>query len=613
MIAARFWNNICCCLRGIHYWFQYWSRVLSQLKILLSFVAILAASFLPAGADVSINWQGEPPVDPARESINGVLATDRAATSTLQAQRQARRASNRVRDRLNSFGYLDPVIEVEIGADPAYQPSLLIDPGDRFTIARAEVRFADPETLPVNMDELTARAAQLEGQYAEASRVLRVEQALIRGLRAAGYGEAELKDRQVLGDRADASVDIVFDLILGPRLRYGTIEYPDSIRTKTTYLDRLVPFEPGEIYRPDSLAQLNSRLSQTRLFSQSTATLAESGAATGTGGEEVRNIVLDLRERPRNTVGLGASLSTAEGPGLSAELVRRNLTRRGDFLELDLTLATLDRSLEAVWRRPNQFGYGRSLFFSTELSDETTDAFDRQSIAIATGVAFEVSPNLTYTTTTTIEALQETSEDEERDLQLLSFSAGARIDHSNDLLNPTKGWRGEIRVSPNKTIGDADVQYVRLLGQVRYYQPVSDRVVAALRMRAGAVTGAELTDLPSDDRFYAGGGGSVRGFSFQAIGPRTIDGEPLGGRSLIDGSAELRWQRPGKLGYVAFVDVGAVSDSESLEFETARFGAGFGIRYSTPAGPLRFDVAMPLDRTRYDDPVQFYISIGQAF
>lgn len=586
---------------------------MSQPKILSPVLAILVAGFVPAHADVALSWQGEAPAESAVESINEVLATDRTATSTLQAQRQARSAGNRVRDRLNSFGYLDPSIEVAVTSDPAYQPLLRVDPGPRFTIASVVMRFADTSDAPVNQDGLDEILAGLKGQYAEASRVLRVEQALVSALRDAGYGESELLERQVLGDRENASVDVVFNLMLGPRLRFGAVDYPSGIRTKSSYLDRLVTFEQGQVYSPEALARFNARLAQTRLFDQASARLEETGDAAGEGDGEVRDVVLTLNERPRNTVGLGASLSTAEGPGFNAELTRRNLTRRGDFLDVDLTVATLNRSLDLTWRRPNQFGYGRSLFLSTSLSDETTDAFDSQSIAFATGVAFEISPTLTYTTSATIEALRETSEDEERDLQLLGFAAGVRIDHSDDLLNPTKGWRGEMWVSPNKTIGDADVQYVRMLGQVRYYQPVSDRVVAALRMRAGAVTGAELTDLPSDDRFYAGGGGSVRGYSFQAIGPRTIDGEPLGGRSLIDGSAELRWQRPGKLGYVAFVDVGAVSESEALEFDSARFGAGFGVRYSTPAGPLRFDIAMPLDRTRYDDPVQFYISIGQAF
>ena len=139
------------------------------------------------------------------------------------------------------------------------------------------------------------------------------------------------------------------------------------------------------------------------------------------------------------------------------------------------------------------------------------------------------------------------------------------------------------------------------------------RFVLAGRLKAGAVLGAGVAGLPVDTRFYSGGGGSVRGYSYQGIGPRADDGTPLGGTSLVEASIEARYAWRPKIGFVAFLDAGNVSTDQFSDFGEARYGAGIGVRYTTPAGPIRLDVAAPLNPTDYDDPVQIYISIGQAF
>jgi translocation and assembly module TamA len=122
-----------------------------------------------------------------------------------------------------------------------------------------------------------------------------------------------------------------------------------------------------------------------------------------------------------------------------------------------------------------------------------------------------------------------------------------------------------------------------------------------------------VNDVPGDDRFYSGGGGSVRGYAFQAIGPFAANDTPLGGRSLAEASIEGRARLTDRIGAVAFIDAGNVSDEEYPTFDNLRAGIGVGVRYMTPAGPLRLDVATPLNPSDRDEAVQVYISIGQAF
>jgi translocation and assembly module TamA len=139
------------------------------------------------------------------------------------------------------------------------------------------------------------------------------------------------------------------------------------------------------------------------------------------------------------------------------------------------------------------------------------------------------------------------------------------------------------------------------------------RTVLAGRIALGSIIGAAVDAVPPDWRFYAGGGGSVRGYPFQSIGPRTGGGSPAGGDGLLEASLELRRRFGTHWGVVAFADAGAVSENGIPGAGQLAVGLGLGLRYYTPIGPVRVDVATPLNPQDGDSPVQLYIGIGQAF
>jgi translocation and assembly module TamA len=140
------------------------------------------------------------------------------------------------------------------------------------------------------------------------------------------------------------------------------------------------------------------------------------------------------------------------------------------------------------------------------------------------------------------------------------------------------------------------------------------RFVLAGRAKFGSLVGEETDDVPANKRFYAGGGGSIRGYEFQSVGPLDANNDPLGGRSLIELNAELRVRITEQIGLVPFVDGGMVFDSVYPDFEEdLRWAAGLGVRYFSAIGPLRLDIAIPLNKREVDDSFQFYISLGQAF
>ncbi len=548
------------------------------------------------------------------ERISGQLAETDPAETVFEARRQARQAARRAQEYLNSRGYFDAEVSHSVESGPPPRPAIKVEPGPRYRIAETRRRIIGGELSPEDEARL-ARAMTIEpGDFAIADNVVSQEAGLIAVMRGLGYADAEALERRVSGDREDGTISITYRLKPGPRVRFGEVIFDDGVRTRQPYLGRLIPFEEGDVFSPDKLSEFNGRLANTRLYEVSSAHLDETSSEPTAEGGEVRDVIVTLTERDRYTVTAGASVSTSEGPGVTASLTRRNATRRGDTLTARATVAAQQRTVGVDWRIPNAIAFDKALVFSADAIRDETDAFDREAVTLSGAYEVRHSKSFAYSLGVASEVTSEEDAFGQRDLQILSASAGARLDRSDDPLDPTRGWRANARAEPALATGDEDTQFFTLTGELTGYQPLwkEDRLVAAGRIRSGFVYGADIDALPVSRRFFAGGGGSARGFEFQSVGPEE-DGSPTGGRGLLEISGELRWRGDGQLGYVAFVDAANVSRNQSPNLGDLRYSAGFGVRYRTVVGPIRFDIATPLDRQSGEDPIQIYVSIGQAF
>lgn len=548
--------------------------------------------------------------------IAGALPEEASPATALEARRQARRAASRVQETLSSAGYLDPRVDFAVEDAEGFVPVVRVEPGQRFTVGHVEISYrgARPHEAA---EEAVANAIGLRtGTPAEASRVLSPRSAITNVLRQAGYAFAEAEAPEVIGDRDTATIDVSFPVSAGPRIRFGQVIVEGAERTKDKFIDKISPLEAGDIYDPGVLSEFNGRLAGTRLFSLASAKLSTTATSPNEDGTETRDVIVTLDERARHTVTLGGTWSTAEGAGVTGSWTRRNLTGRGDSLIVTAGIAQLERSLDATWRRPAEFGYGRNVSVNLGVSDETTDAYDRSAILLGANLELNRNPRLTFNFGGNVEIAREQDVLGERDIQIVRGLAAARIDQSNDPINATKGWRAQVSLIPAQTFGSESTAYLRSLNEISAYLPFGpkDRVVLAGRLRAGGVIGSDSLDIPVRDRFYAGGGGSIRGFGYQEVGPVDVDtNTPVGGRYLLESAAEVRVRVRDKLSVVGFLDGGNVGQDELPDWGELRLGAGMGVRYDTVAGPIRFDIATPLDRRSGEDAVQIYISIGQAF
>jgi len=576
-------------------------------------IIVAAAAMSAAGETVQID--SETASIDLLADLRSELRTQDPAETVFEARRQARRAAERAENYLNSLGYYAP--EIAFAVEPGTPPigRVRIEPGPRFRLADISLETGD-DPLSDEADLALDQVRTLQpGDAAVPKSILAEEAGLIAALKAVGYADAQALPRTVIGDREQATLDLTYNLAPGPRIRLGEVIYSDGTRTRRDYLDRLVPFETNELYTPQSLAALTRRLNATRLYRLASVRLDETPTGVTETGDEIRDVQVQIEERDRYTLTSGTSFSTSEGPGLTASLTRRNATRRGDTLTGAMTLATLERAFEVDWRIPNVTAFDRTLVLSADIGREETDAFDKEAISLSGAFEVRASRRLTYTLGAGSEVTREEDAFEQRDQQILSTSLGVRLDYANDPLDATKGWRIDARGEPGIVIGDREAQYLSLNGQISAYQPLDrdQHFVIATRLRSGFVYGAALSDLPVSRRFFAGGGGSARGFEFQSVGPRDDEGMPTGGRGLMEVSGELRWRREGPLGFVAFLDGASVTENEGVSLNDVRYSAGLGVRYDTVIGPLRFDIATPLDPRDGDAPIQLYVSVGQAF
>ncbi len=549
--------------------------------------------------------------DDLRRAVQQAVGESREAPgSRLETRRRAREAAEDAVALLRSEGYYANRVEPTVTDGEPGTALIRVDPGPRFTFGDISLAYTD---APPAAEAAAAAREALDltvGEPGRAPDVLTAEGRAVAALQQRGYADAEAAPREVVVDHADRTVRPEFRLAAGALVRMNGIDLQGDSRTRPGWVYNLAPWQPGEVYDPNDVAELERRLLDTSVYDSVTVALAPEPNATG-----LRPVIVSLADRPRNLWEAGVSYSTSEGPGLEARYSRFNIYGRGDTATANIVLAQIEQRVGVELSLPHFRRAGRTLTVGADLFNERTDAFDRTGA----GVQFDLTQRFGRTTYFTygasVEAAEITDADDRRTLVTGTLLGAFNLDRSNDPLDPRRGWRVEARVEPTLTTGDDSLAYLRSVGQYSLYIPLDGlgRTVFATRLRVGAILGGDIPSVPADRRFFAGGGGSVRGYGYQGVGPRDPTDQPVGGLSLIETSLEVRRQITDTIGAAVFVDSGAISEDAVPTFDDSGTGVGFGVRYLLPFGPIRADIAFPLNNREGQSPFQIYISIGQAF
>ncbi|MBS0362227.1 MAG: outer membrane protein assembly factor, partial [Proteobacteria bacterium] len=551
--------------------------------------------------------------------------TDRPIENRFEARRRARDAAEDAIVVLRSEGYYAYDVEPDVGDGDNPKPLVKIVTGPRFHLGHARIDWLGqaPDAATVSAAE-TALALK-PGDPGRAAEVVAAEGRAVATVQKRGYADAKPQPREVTVDHADDSVSPDYRIAAGALVHLDSLKVTTNGRTRIAWVEGLKPWKPGAAYDPDQVAELERRLLDTEVYQTVTVALAPPAEATPDG---LRPVLVSLDERQKRTIEAGASYDTVDGLGLDAKWTRYSLFGRADTFSVLGRVSNLDSRVQLDLSLPHWLTPQQTLALRTAVYDQNTPAYDQKGFMVSADATHRWGHNSIFGLTGTYftwggsidvsrthELGLQTLTPLGRDIITFAGLADMALDRSDDPLDPRRGWRVSARVEPTFLTGEGSFAYLKLQGQVTGYLPFGAKgdTVLAGRVHLGSISNGTVADVPAPQRFFAGGGGSVRGFGYQEVGPRLADNTPEGGLSLAEASVELRHRLNEKWGVVAFVDAGTVGLNQLPNFSQSSIGAGFGVRYNLGFGPIRVDLATPLTSRKGEPPLQIYVSIGQSF
>ena len=565
------------------------------------------------------------------EALSAIDSLD-ADGSQARLAAQARADEELLQRMLRTYGYFDnqvirSVLAPEGRDDGASDRPLVrfeIIPGNRFTVGAVDT--GDLATTGADFDMLRAQYEVFPGDPISIDTIVNERLDLDLALGENGYPFAEVGEPSMLVDHSRQEGDVTLPVSPGGKYSFGAIVSDDEDFLSSRHLSRIARFEPGETHNLSDTTDLRRAILATGLVGSVSVTPVE--AAPPQDGEPgTVDMNVELTRAPLRTIAGSLGYSTEEGVRVAASWEHRNLFPPEGMLRVRGIAGTQEQLLGVTFRKNNFRRRDRILTVDAFASTLDYDAYDARTVSLVTNYervsTLLFQKPLSWGLGLELVATGEREADANgilgpRETFLIAaLPVHAQIDTSDDLLDPTKGFRIGGRISPEISDNNGSQSfYVRNQFDASYYQQVGNNVVIAGRTRVSSIPGASIADIAPSRRIYAGGGGSVRGYGYREIGPRNDLGDPSGGRSAVEFSLEARVQTglmDGAIGVVPFIDAGSVSEDALPGFGNMKFGAGIGIRYQTNFGPIRLDVAAPLNPGPNDAPVAVYVALGQAF
>lgn len=515
---------------------------------------------------------------------------------------------------------------------------VVVETGPLFRLRTVQVLDAATR-LPFPPETLPPRVVRLRpGDPARTPEIRAAMARITDWFRSRSYPLVKVPPPAPVVDHAALTMDVTFLVETGPAAGIGAVTlrgprtFPPQIVRSFIYLDY------GEPYTP-------KRLEDTR---KSVATIPAVGSVRIREAQELDAygnlpIFVEVTDRAPNLVGFQAGHSTTDGPTGRVFYENRNLFGEAERLRLeaaaffvprndgtringpeDLKPSDIGARFTIGFLKPALGGTRYDLTFDAIAERNRTGGprfggYTSRLAGATTGLRYRWDETLSFTGGVKYERGQTSDVISNVDYQLVGFPLGLRFDNTDSALDPTRGFRISAAVAPYATALGSSLDLTRATAELSTYYSLDEegRFVLAGRVGLGSLLDAprDLREIPSNYRFFTGGGGSVRGYRYQTVGPRGPFGFVVGGRSLFEGSIEARVKVTDTIGIVPFFDAGGAYAGRVPKFLTGdtRMSAGVGLRYYTGIGPIRLDVAFPVNPRKGDQPVVLYVSLGQAF
>lgn len=537
----------------------------------------------------------------------------RGAPSRAGLERRANQDIDTISRVLKAEGHYDVQVSPRLSIEDAgpIQISFAVTPGPQYTFGERTIVLAPvPDEAPPASDLLVA-SGLAAGAAARGEAVLDAESTVLALLKRRGFPEARFVDRKAVAVTGTANLNLTSIFDPGPFTRFGKLLIDENSSLDADYIQGLVPWTEGAAWDQKKVELFQDQLKSTGLF----ASVSLKPAEREDPGP--RDLVLSVDNSKQRAVGGSVRYDTDQGPGVRVFWRHRNLLGRAEDFRAEADVSLKEQKLTLGITRPRHPSETWTSNESLTLKRLDEDAFQEESLTFRSGMEINAGDGWILGGGLETSASLVRTDFGDDTSYLAGLPLFARRDRTNDPLDATSGYRLLLRAGPFVGLNNGEfIQFGVIGGGGSVYFPLigKNRLVLALRTRVSSVLSQDLDDIPVNQRLFAGGGASVRGFEFQSISPDNAQNELTGGRFLNENSMELRLRLGESFGVVAFADAGIVEDEPFPSFEEPmNIGVGGGIRYYSPVGPIRFDIAVPLDRRAGDNIFEFYISLGQAF
>jgi translocation and assembly module TamA len=549
------------------------------------------------------------------DQLSALATNDGDPANAAQLDRRAREDVALLTTLLRAEGFYDARVQTRIEVGPRPLVVLEATPGALYRFSA--VTLAGVEAAGGKASALADTFGIAATDPVNADAVAAGEAALRQSIGREGFPFAVVGEPEIVVDRAAGTATLAIDVRPGGARRFGRITTnPDNGVFGARHVGEIARFVPGQPYDASALDDLRRALIQTGLVSSVDIT-----PVAGATSDDV-DVAVKLEPAPPRTVAGELGYGTGEGARAELSWTHRNLFPPEGALTVRGVLGTREQLGSLVYRRSNFRGRDRVLTAQIAAAHLERDAFEADTLSLSASLERQTNIFFQKTWTWSLGAellasderdvVRSTGEARRRTFLIAALPTSLTYDGSDDLLNPSRGFRLGGRFSPELSLQGAAFGYTRVQLDGSVYQPVGSVVLAA-RTRIGSILGAPRDQVAPSRRYYAGGGASVRGYGYQDIGPRDVNGDPIGGRSLAEFSIEARIKTFGAFGVVPFVDAGNIYTGVLPKLSGMRYGAGLGVRYYSNFGPIRVDVGTPINPQPGVARVAVYVSLGQAF
>ena len=499
---------------------------------------------------------------------------------------------------------------------------IAVDTGPQFRFGKVRVLDARSRRPMPDLPDIEDTGL-IEGEVALSPAIAGAERIIVKDLRSKSHPFATIAAKDVAADHATLRLDVTLLVDAGVKAGFGRFQVSGTEGLDPEFVASRIDVEDGEPYSPERLEKLRKRLSAYPIIGG--IRLKEADHLDSSG---LLPVDVEVSERKPRYFGFGTKYSSTEGTAANAYWGHRNLFGGAETLRVDGQVSWFGGEPDAVpdadpfgyaltvnFGKPGIFSVDDDLITEAAVLREVTDAYVRDAVTFTAGVRHRFDDHLSVQVGVDFEQAYVEDTFGDRDDFVAGIPVDVIYDSTDSLLDPTEGIRAAARVEPFVFLGEAGAGPVLAKGSLAAYQALDerDRFIIAGRVAGGSLIGADIQDVPPARRFYAGGGGSIRGYEYQSVSPRDGKGDLIGGLSYFEASAELRIKITDTIGVVPFFDMGAAFEDEFPDFSGLHYAAGLGLRYYTPIGPIRLDAAIPLNPRDDDDGYGIYVSIGQAF